>query len=144
MRHDDDTQASLIICLLRNYLHYSLYDQADKLVSFARHHYFLGRIKAVQLNYTAAHTNLQQAIRRVPPAKTAPRFYQPVHKFFVIVELLMGDIPDRGIFGHYMVEKALGASSQVCAIPHPLFIMFYNADNSQLFGWDRCRNSKRP
>lgn len=33
LRHDDDTQASLINRLLRSYLHYSLYDQADKLVS---------------------------------------------------------------------------------------------------------------
>ncbi|KAL4061705.1 PCI domain-containing protein [Scleroderma yunnanense] len=121
LRHDDDTQASLINRLLRNYLHYNLYDQADKLVSkttfpssasnpqFARYHYFLGRIKAVQLNYTAAHTNLQQAIRRAPPAKTAPGFYQAVHKLFVVVELLMGDIPDRSIFRHYVLEKALGA-----------------------------------
>lgn len=121
LRHDDDAQASLINRLLRNYLHYSLYDQADKLVSkttfpssasspqFARYHYFLGRIKAVQLNYTAAHTNLQQAIRRAPPAKVAPGFYQAVHKLFVVVELLMGDIPDRGIFRHYVLEKALGA-----------------------------------
>ncbi|KAF9236654.1 PCI domain-containing protein [Melanogaster broomeanus] len=108
LRHDDDTQASLINRLLRSYLHYSLYDQADKLVSkttfptsasnpqFARYHYFLGRIKAVQLNYTAAHMNLQQAIRRAPPAKTAPGFYQAVHKLFVVVE-------------HPVLQKALRA-----------------------------------
>lgn len=121
LRHDDDTQASLINRLLRGYLHYNLYDQADKLVSkttfpasasnpqYARYHYFLGRIKAVQLNYTAAHTNLQQAIRRAPAAKTAPGFYQAVHKLFVIVELLMGDIPDRSLFRHPVLEKALSA-----------------------------------
>ncbi|KAI6144402.1 PCI domain-containing protein [Pisolithus tinctorius] len=121
LRHDDDTQASLINRLLRSYLHYNLYDQADKLVSkttfptsasnpqFARYHYFLGRIKAVQLNYTTAHTNLQAAIRRAPPAKTAPGFYQAVHKLFVVVELLMGDIPDRSIFRHPVLEKALAA-----------------------------------
>jgi 26S proteasome regulatory subunit N3 len=121
LRHDDDAQASLINRLLRNYIHYSLYDQADKLVSkttfpqsagnpqFARHHYYLGRIKAVQLNYTAAHQNLQQAIRRSPPPKTAPGFYQAVHKLFVVVELLMGDIPERSLFGHPVLEKALSA-----------------------------------
>jgi 26S proteasome regulatory subunit N3 len=121
LRHDDDTQASLINRLLRSYLHYSLYDQADKLVSkttfpasasnpqFTRYHYFLGRIKAVQLNYTAAHTNLQQAIRRAPPAKTAPGFYQAVHKLFVVVELLMGDIPDRSTFRHPVLQNALRA-----------------------------------
>ncbi|GBE84014.1 Probable 26S proteasome regulatory subunit [Sparassis crispa] len=121
LRHDDETQASLINRLLRSYLHYSLYDQADKLVSktsfpasagnpqFARYHYFLGRIKAVQLNYTAAHTNLQQAIRRAPAPRTAPGFFQAVHKLFVVVELLMGDIPERSLFRHPVLEKALSA-----------------------------------
>lgn len=125
LRHDDEAQASLINCLLRSYIQYSLYDQADKLVSkttfppsssnpqFARYHYYLGRIKAVQLNYSEAHTNLQQAIRRAPPAKTAPGFYQAVHKFFVVVELLMGDIPDRSIFRHPVLEKALNAYFEI-------------------------------
>lgn len=125
LRHDDDTQASLINRLLRSYINYSLYDQADKLVSktsfpssagnpqFARYHYYLGRIKAVQLNYSAAHTNLQQAIRRAPPPKTAPGFYQAVHKFFVVVELLMGDIPDRSTFRHPVLEKALSAYFEI-------------------------------
>ncbi|PBK68917.1 diphenol oxidase-A2 [Armillaria solidipes] len=119
LRHDDEAQASLINRLLRSYVHYSLYDQADKLVSkttfpesagnpqYARYHYFIGRIKAVQLNYSAAHTNLQQAIRRAPPAKIAPGFYQAVHKLSVVVELLMGDIPDRSLFRHPVLEKAL-------------------------------------
>ncbi|TFK34472.1 PCI domain-containing protein [Crucibulum laeve] len=121
LRHDDESQAALINCLLRSYIHYNLYDQADKLVSkttfptsasnaqFARYHYYLGRIKVVQLNYSEAHTNLQQAIRRAPPAKQAPGFYQAVHKYFVVVELLMGDIPDRTLFRHPVLEKALGA-----------------------------------
>ena len=121
LRHDDEAQAALINCLLRSYISYNLYDQADKLVSkttfpisasnaqFARYHYYLGRIKVVQLNYTDAHTNLQQAIRRAPPPKTAPGFYQAVHKYFIVVELLMGDIPDRSLFRHLVLEKALTA-----------------------------------
>ncbi|KAF9016907.1 diphenol oxidase-A2 [Hymenopellis radicata] len=126
LRHDDEAQASLINRLLRSYLHYSLYDQADKLVSkttfpesaanpqYARYHYFIGRIKAVQLNYSAAHSNLQQAIRRSPPAKVAPGFYQAVHKLFVVVELLMGDIPDRSLFRHpryFEIVKAVRTGS---------------------------------
>lgn len=38
----------------------------------------IGRIRAIQLNYTEAHTNLQQAIRRAPDAKVAPGFLQTV------------------------------------------------------------------
>ncbi|KAF9568672.1 PCI-domain-containing protein [Agrocybe pediades] len=125
LRHDDEAQAALINCLLRSYINYNLYDQADKLISkttfpssasnaqFARYHYYLGRIRAVQLNYTEAHTNLQQAIRRAPPAKTAPGFYQAVHKYFVVVELLMGDIPDRSLFRHVVLEKALNAYFEI-------------------------------
>ncbi|TBU25626.1 diphenol oxidase-A2 [Dichomitus squalens] len=125
LRHDDETEASLINRILRSYLQYSLYDQADKLVSktsfpaaagnpqHARYHYYLGRIKAVQLNYTAAHTNLQQAIRRAPPAKTAPGFYQAVHKLSIVVELLMGDIPERSLFRHPVLEKALAGYFEI-------------------------------
>ncbi|KAH9833330.1 diphenol oxidase-A2 [Rhodofomes roseus] len=125
LRHDDETQASLINRLLRSYIQFSLYDQADKLVSkttfpssagnpqFARYHYYLGRIKAVQLNYTAAHTNLQQAIRRAPPAKTAPGFYQAVHKLSVVVDLLMGEIPERSLFRHPVLEKALSGYFEI-------------------------------
>lgn len=106
-------------------MQYNFYDQADKLVSkttfpsaagnpqHARYHYYLGRIKAVQLNYTAAHTNLQQAIRRAPPAKTAPGFYQAVHKLTIVVELLMGDIPERGLFRHPVLEKALAGYFEI-------------------------------
>ena len=125
LRHDDETQASLINRLLRNYLADNLYDQASKLVSkttfpssavnpqHARYHYYLGRIKVVQLNYSAAHDNLQQAIRRAPPATTAPGFYQAVHKLNVVVELLMGDIPDRSLFRHPVLEKALTAYFEI-------------------------------
>ncbi|KAI5121700.1 hypothetical protein M0805_002093 [Coniferiporia weirii] len=125
LRRDDECQAVLINLLLRNYLHYNLYDQADKLVAkttfptsagnpqLARYHYYLGRIKAVQLNYSDAHTNLQQAIRRAPPAKTAPGFFQAVHKFFVVVELLMGDIPERGLFRQPVLQDALAGYFEI-------------------------------
>lgn len=66
-----------------------------------------GRIRAIQLNYTESHTHLRQAIRRAPPATTAPGFFQSVHKLFVVVELLMGDIPDRSLFRHPVLRSAL-------------------------------------
>jgi hypothetical protein len=45
---------------------------------------------------------------KVPP-NTAPGFYQAVHKYFIVVELLMVDIPDRSLFRHVILEKALTA-----------------------------------
>ena len=131
LRRDDEALIDCQ-CILRSYISYNLYDQADKHVSkttfptsasnaqFARYHYYLGRIKVVQLNYTDAHTNLQQAIRRLgaPPPKTvtAPGFYQAVHKYFVVVELMMGcmgNIPDRSVFRHVILEKELTAYSDI-------------------------------
>ena len=73
----------------------------------------IGRIRAVQLNYTEAHDQLQQAIRRAAPPITAPGFYQTVHKFFVVVELLMGEIPDRQTFRHPVLEQALQPYSEI-------------------------------
>ncbi|KAG8923530.1 26S proteasome non-ATPase regulatory subunit [Tulasnella sp. 418] len=125
LRRDDDCQATLINMLLRSYLSYNLYQQADKLVSkttfpdsagnpqLARYLYYLGRIRAVQLNYTEAHTHLQQAIRRAPPPNLAPGFFQAVHKLFIIVELLMGDIPERSLFRHGVLKVALGPYLQI-------------------------------
>jgi 26S proteasome regulatory subunit N3 len=132
LRYDTDTQGTLLTLLLRNFIHYKLYDQADKLVSrtqfpessgnnlFARYLYYLGRIRAIQLDYSAAHQQLLMAIRKAPQQnKAAAGFLQTVHKFFVVVELLMGDIPERGLFRQPMLEKVLAPYSQIVqGTPH--------------------------
>lgn len=136
LRQDAETQATIINLLLRYYLVESnLYEQADKLVArapfprlqvsngqIARFEYYVGRIRAVQLNYTEAHEHLQHAIRRAPqpavtPAGAAPGsgpsyqsaagFLQSAYKLFVVVELLMGDIPERSIFRIDALKKPL-------------------------------------
>ena len=92
LQHDDITQETLLNLLLRNYLHYNLYDQvpihgaadrvrrnvwqAEKLRSkapeptvntaqVARYLYYWGRIRAIQLEYTDAKDCLLQAARKV-------------------------------------------------------------------------------
>lgn len=119
LRHDEDLQATVINCLLRNYFNSHLYDQADKLVSkitwpesagnpqSARYLFYLGRVRAIQLNYSSSHECLLNAVRRAPAAHVAPGFYQTVHKFFIVVELLMGDIPERSLFRQPVLRKAL-------------------------------------
>ncbi|CAG8459381.1 52_t:CDS:10 [Ambispora leptoticha] len=119
LRHDDDSQATLINLLLRNYFHYNLYDQADKLVSKttfpetagnnqqARYMYYLGRIKAIQLDYTLSHTHLLQAIRKAPQNTATAGFQQAVYKLSIIVQLLMGEIPERSIFRQPVLKKPL-------------------------------------
>ncbi|KAF7123043.1 hypothetical protein CNMCM5793_001219 [Aspergillus hiratsukae] len=119
LRKDVDTQATVMTLLLRNYLSTSHISQADLLIShnrfppsasnnqIARYLYYLGRIRAIQLQYTDAHGHLIGATRKSPSSHSARGFYQASHKLLVVVELLMGDIPDRAIFRQPALERAL-------------------------------------
>jgi len=116
--HDTDTQATILNCLLRNYLNYNLIDQAEKLSSksslpemasnneWARYLYYTGRIKAIQLKYTEARKTLVTALRKAPQS-TALGFRQAVTKLLVVVELLLGEIPEREMFKSRDMSKAL-------------------------------------
>lgn len=73
----------------------------------ARYAYYLGRIKALQLDYTSAHTYLTQAIRKAPQNNVTAGFQQTVYKFFIVVQLLMGEIPERSVFRQAVLKKAL-------------------------------------
>eukprot|EP00003_Mantamonas_plastica_P028559 TRINITY_DN653_c0_g1_i2.p1 TRINITY_DN653_c0_g1~~TRINITY_DN653_c0_g1_i2.p1 ORF type:complete len:343 (-),score=117.43 TRINITY_DN653_c0_g1_i2:26-1054(-) len=118
LRHDDLGQATLINLILRNYLECNLYDQADKFVAkttfpenatnseFARYYFYIGRIKAVQLDYTEAENYLLQATRKAPQSGVLG-FRLAVTKLSVIVQLLMGDIPEKRIFRQKDLQSAL-------------------------------------
>ncbi|KAK1753075.1 proteasome regulatory subunit C-terminal-domain-containing protein [Echria macrotheca] len=125
LRKDIDTQASVIVLLLRNYLLTSHITQADLLVSHtqfpenaannqvARFLYYLGRVRAVQLRYTEAHEHLTAATRKAPSSASALGFSQTATKLLMVVELLMGDIPDRATFRETSMELSL----------HPYFLL---------------------
>lgn len=125
LRKDIDIQASVIVLLLRNYLLMSHISQADLLVSHtqfpenaannqvARFLYYLGRIRAIQLRYTEAHEHLTAATRKAPSSLCALGFSQTATKLLMVVELLMGDIPDRATFRVASTEQAL----------HPYFLL---------------------
>jgi 26S proteasome regulatory subunit N3 len=125
LRKDIDTQSSVIVILLRNYLSTSHISQADLLVSHtqfpenaannqvARFLYYLGRIRAIQLRYTEAHEHLTAATRKAPSSACALGFSQTATKLLLVVELLMGDIPDRATFRQPTMEQAL----------HPYFLL---------------------
>lgn len=118
LHRDAPSQAMLLNLMLRNYIAYNLYDQADKLLlrttfpetrsnnQLARYMYYTGRIKAVQLDYSDALWNLQQASRKAPQ-NTAIGFRISVHKFMIIVQLLMGEVPARDVFRQPHVRRAL-------------------------------------
>lgn len=119
LRKDQDTRATVTTLLLRSYLSTSHITQADLLIShsefppaasnnqIARYFYYLGRIRAIQLSYTEAHEHLVGATRKSPSTPSAGGFYQAASKLLVVVELLMGDIPDRAIFRQPSLEHAL-------------------------------------
>jgi 26S proteasome regulatory subunit N3 len=105
--------------LLRNYLHSKNYESAVHLISktnfpenksnneLIRYLYYTGKIKAVQLEYTDAYGRLMQAIRKAPESVSALGFRVQAHKLAIVVELLMGEIPDRNIFSSEQYSKYL-------------------------------------
>ncbi|XP_023213164.1 26S proteasome non-ATPase regulatory subunit 3-like [Centruroides sculpturatus] len=71
-----------------------------------------GRINAIQLEYTKAHKNLLQAIRKAPQ-HTAIGFKQTAYKLAITVELLLGEIPDRSLFRQPTLRKSLAPYFQL-------------------------------
>lgn len=84
-------------------------DQAHKLLSnstfpenasnnqLCRHLYYSGRIKALRLEYTSAYSNLSQCLRKAP-TNTGLGFRIAVQRLLIVVQLLMGEIPERSVF----------------------------------------------
>eukprot|EP00049_Salpingoeca_infusionum_P023136 m.10545 g.10545 ORF g.10545 m.10545 type:complete len:484 (-) comp5583_c0_seq1:167-1618(-) len=120
---DYQTQAVLINALVRIYLNANLIEQAHNLVSnttfpdtadanqSARHHYYLGRIAALRLEYTKAEAFLTQATRKAPEG--AVGFQQQVHKLLITVQLLLGEIPDRALFFKPQLKNCLAPYFEV-------------------------------
>jgi len=119
LRHDEIGQETLLNLLLHNYLHFSLYDHADKLRSktqltsnqhrnvhqFCRYLFYIGKIRAIQLDYTESKEKLQQALRKVPSG--AKGFRITLHKWLCMVHLLLGEIPERTHFTTPGMRRAL-------------------------------------
>ncbi len=111
LHHFSACHATLLNLLLRSLVESKLYVQAEKLISksafpdtasncqMARYLYYNGRIKAVQLEYTDAHRSLLQAARKAPQsAGRAQGFKLTVAKLDTIVQLLLGEVPERAVF----------------------------------------------
>lgn len=109
LRRDVDTQATLLNSMLRDLLRNSRVEQAQKLVSnstfpetasnnqLCRYLYYSGRIQALRLEYTSSFSNLSQCLRKAP-TNTATGFRIAAQRLLIVVQLLMGEIPDRHVF----------------------------------------------
>lgn len=102
-------QALYINSILRYYvIDNRQYDQASKFISkitfpennksnaqYAKYLYYVGFVRAIELQYSEAHAYLTQAIRKAPQPPAAKGFRACAHQALILVELLMGEIPDR-------------------------------------------------
>ncbi|KAF9686681.1 hypothetical protein SADUNF_Sadunf02G0014600 [Salix dunnii] len=116
-KHDELGQETLLNLLLRNYLHYNLYEQAEKLRSKApkiqsrsnkqtlRYLFYTGKIQTIQLAYTDAKESFQQAVLRAPVAARGFRIH--CSKWAVLARLLLGEKPEKTIFMQSGMERAL-------------------------------------
>ncbi|CAI5757578.1 unnamed protein product [Candida verbasci] len=126
LRHDNETQASIITLLLRNYLILHDIQQSINLIEkiefpehavsnslICRFYYYLAKINSIQLDYSMAHEYVIAAIRKVPQTKLANGFIQAATKLQIVIDLLMGDLPELKVFGggnlqpYYNVTKAV-------------------------------------
>ena len=119
LHKDVETRAIAMVLLLRNYLSTADITQAHLLVAHnefpthasnnqvARYLYYLGRVRAIQLDYSVAHGLLTSAARKAPASQFAAGLYRSATKFLIVVELLMGDIPERATFREQRLESAL-------------------------------------
>mmetsp|Transcript_30508 Transcript_30508/g.46209 ORF Transcript_30508/g.46209 Transcript_30508/m.46209 type:complete len:516 (-) Transcript_30508:1623-3170(-) len=109
LRRDVDSQATLLNLMLHDLLNASQVEQAQKLLvnstfpdsasnnQLCRYLYHSGRIQALRLEYTSAFSNLSQCLRKAP-TNTGLGFRISAQRLLVVVQLLMGEIPDRHIF----------------------------------------------
>mmetsp|Transcript_868 Transcript_868/g.2008 ORF Transcript_868/g.2008 Transcript_868/m.2008 type:complete len:522 (+) Transcript_868:409-1974(+) len=140
LRLDEQGQATLINLILRNYTEANLVDQAVKFAFKAhfpesasnnqqvRHLYYMGRLSALQLDYSVAFQKLTQAIRKAP-TNTGLGFRIALHKLACIVQLLMGETPERSWFAQPQMEAAL----------LPYFELVRAVRNGSLSDYDRVR-----
>ncbi|CAC9699002.1 26S proteasome regulatory subunit RPN3, putative [Plasmodium sp. DRC-Itaito] len=121
LHRDIMTQTVVVNLILRDYIKHNLYDLAVRFISktsfpenlssnaqYARYLYYIGKILAVQLDYSEAHRKITQALRKAPQhTQSAKGFKLAATKMEIVVELLMGDIPDRSIFSNKIMYKKL-------------------------------------
>ena len=167
LRHDGIGVETLLNLILRNYLHYNLYDQAEKFRAksqgsgsggqtssdsasagksrsnhqYCRYLYYLGRIRAATLDYTEARDCLQQAVRKSPSA--AHGFLIVAHKWLIIVRLLLGDIPERTLFRAKGFRKALAPYLDLTQAVRTGDLLQFGAvsdKHNDVFVLDRTRN----
>jgi len=115
LRSDEMGQATLINLILRNYMAYNNYEAAYNFIDkadfpenksineYCKYLYYTARIKAIRRDYNEALWRLNQAIRKAPDR--AVGFKISCQRLAIVVELLLGEIPNREIFSEEVIFK---------------------------------------
>ena len=102
---DSISQVTLINCIIRYYLNNKNIEMARSFISKtkfienisthedARYLFYIGKIEAIQMNYSDSYSHLSSSFRKAPE-KTGEGFKNLVNKYLILVQLLMGEIPD--------------------------------------------------
>lgn len=64
---------------------------------FCRYLFYSGRVQALRLEYTAAFSSLSQCVRKAPTT-TGLGIRIAAQRLLIVVQLLMGEIPERHVF----------------------------------------------
>ena len=99
------SQVTLINCIIRYYLNNKNIEMARSFISKtkftenistyedSRYLFYIGKMEAIQMNYSESYTHLSNSFRKAPE-KTGEGFKNLVNKYLILVQLLMGEIPD--------------------------------------------------
>ena len=88
----------------------------------SRYLFYMGRIQAIQLEYSDSYQRLMMAARKAPQDR-APGFTRLIYKLVVLVQLLMGEIPERRFVD---LISDIGAYIIILSILITLIGMFYS------------------
>jgi 26S proteasome regulatory subunit N3 len=124
LRHDKEAFQTVHNALARVYMAAGQWDGLARLIKncpfpaetashnqLARHHYYVAKLAAVQLDYAKAFECLEQALRKAP-TDSRP-FRVTCLKLLIVVKLLMGEIPGLALFKddrlpvYYKLTKAV-------------------------------------
>ena len=124
LRHDSWVQAGTLVWLMREAVQARRYREAAALAAkatfpesvsanlAAKWHYYRGKLAVVRGEYSAAAQALRTATRKAPTSALC--FQAQVTKWTVLVQLLVGDIPERVVFrGNSAWRQALEAYYEI-------------------------------
>ena len=101
---------NMILCI---YIHNREYESASIFLNrsifpvsasdkqYTRYLYYKGLVECIQLEYSNSLSSLQKALRALD-STSFHGIQSKIHKIYILVQLLMGDIPDRHLFNNYI------------------------------------------